>query len=178
MLLPYEGKTPVQGDRCYIAPTAAVIGDVRMGDDVSVWFGAAVRGDSAPITIGGGTNIQDNATVHCGVDAPAVLGRNVSVGHNAVVHSAVLEDGVLVGIGAVVLDGAVVGEGSIVAAGALVTKNARIPPRSLVMGVPGRVVRTVPEGANLENARIYLRKKDVYREESGGSGGSDNEEKE
>ena len=175
MLMPYGEKTPETGKRCYIAPTAAVIGDVSMGDDVSVWFGAAVRGDSASITIGEGTNIQDNATVHCGVGAPAVLGRNVSVGHNAVVHSAVLEDGVLVGIGAVVLDGAVVGEGSIVAAGALVTKDARIPPRSLVMGVPGKVVRSVPEGANLENARIYKQKKDAYLEKNESFGGAANE---
>ena len=166
MLLPYEGKTPVQGERCYIAPTAAVIGDVRMGDDVSVWFGAAVRGDSSPITIGAGSNIQDNATVHCSDSAPAVLGKNVSVGHNAVVHSAVLEDGVLVGMGAVVLDGAVVGAGSIVAAGCVVTMGAVIPPNSLVVGVPGKVVRTVPEGSNLENARIYLRHKDAYLAES------------
>ena len=167
MLLPYGDKTPALGERCYIAPTAAVIGDVCIGDDVSVWFGAAIRGDSASIAVGAGSNIQDNATVHCAVGAPAVLGRNVSVGHNAVVHSATLEDGVLVGMGAVVLDGAVVGEGSVVAAGAVVTKDARIPPCSLVMGIPGKVVRTVPEGSNLENARIYLRKKDAYLAENG-----------
>ena len=162
MLLPYEGKSPVVGGRCFIAPTAAVVGDVVLGDDVSVWFGASVRGDSSPITIGAGTNIQDNATVHCSGSAPALLGKNVSVGHNAVVHSAVLEDGVLVGMGAVVLDGAVVGAGSIVAAGCVVTMGAVIPPNSLVVGVPGRVVRTVPEGSNLENARIYLHHKDTY----------------
>lgn len=167
MLLLYGDKTPALGERCYIAPTAAVIGDVHLGDDVSIWFGAAVRGDSSPITIGAGSNIQDNATVHCSGNAPAVLGKNVSVGHNAVVHSAVLEDGVLVGMGAVVLDGAVVGAGSIVAAGCVVTMGAVIPPNSLVVGVPGKVVRTVPEGANLENARSYLQKKDGYLAENG-----------
>lgn len=165
MLLPYGDKTPVLGERCYIAPTASVVGDVSLGEDVSVWFGAAIRGDSAPIIIGPGSNIQDNVTIHCTDDEPVVLGRNVSVGHNAVVHSAVLEDEVLVGMGAVVLDGAVIGAGSIVGAGAVVTKNAVIPPCSLVMGVPGRVVRTVPEGANLENAQIYARRKEAYRRE-------------
>ena len=165
MLLPYGGKTPVTGERCYIAPTAAVIGDVTLADDVSVWFGAAIRGDAAYITVGEGTNIQDNATVHCSVDEPSVIGRYVSIGHNAVVHSATLEDEVLVGMGAVVLNGAVVGAGSIVGAGAVVTKGTVIPPQSLVMGIPGKVVRAVPEGANLENARTYLRSKEAYREE-------------
>ena len=165
MLLSYGDKTPVTGERCFIAPTAAVIGDVSMADDVSVWFGAAIRGDSAPITIGEGSNIQDNVTVHCSEDEPTVIGRRVSVGHNAVVHSATLEDDVLVGMGAVVLNNAVVGAGSIVGAGAVVTKGTRIPPHSLVMGIPARVVRTVPEGANLENAQIYIRGKEAYREE-------------
>lgn len=165
MLLPYGGKTPVTGERCYIAPTAAVIGDVSMADDVSVWFGAAIRGDSAPITIGEGSNIQDNVTVHCSEGEPTVIGQRVSVGHNAVVHSATLEDDVLVGMGAVVLNNAVVGAGSIVGAGAVVTKGTKIPPRSLVMGIPAKVVRTVPEGANLENAQIYIRCKEAYREE-------------
>jgi len=165
MLLPYGGKTPVTGGRCYIAPTAAVIGDVSLADDVSVWFGAAIRGDSASITIGEGSNIQDNVTVHCSECEPAVIGRRVSVGHNAVVHSATLEDDVLVGMGAVVLNNAVVGAGSIVGAGAVVTKGTKIPPRSLVMGIPAKVVGSVPKGANLENAQTYIRIKEDYREE-------------
>ncbi len=165
MLLRYEDKAPAMGRRCYIAPNAAVIGDVTLGDDASVWFGASVRGDSAPITVGEGTNIQDNASVHCSDGIPCVIGRDVSVGHNAVVHSAVVEDGALIGMGAVVLDGAVVGAGSIVGAGAVVTKGTVVPPGSLVMGIPGKVIRTVPEGANLENARIYAQRKEAYRKE-------------
>ena len=165
MLLSYGGKSPVTGERCYVAPTAAVIGEVSLADDVSVWFGAAIRGDSAPITVGEGSNIQDNATVHCSEGEPAVIGRRVSVGHNAVVHSATLEDDVLVGMGAVVLNNAVIGAGSIVGAGAVVTKGTVIPPRSLVMGVPAKVVGTVPEGANLENAQTYMRIKETYRRE-------------
>ena len=165
MLLRYRGKAPELGARCYIAPNAAVVGDVTLGEDVSVWFSASIRGDSAAITVGAGTNIQDNATVHCTDGEPCVLGRNVSVGHNAVVHSAAVEDGVLIGMGAVVLDGAVIGAGSIVGAGAVVTKGTVVPPNSLVMGIPGKAVRAVPEGANLENARIYVRKKEEYRRE-------------
>jgi carbonic anhydrase/acetyltransferase-like protein (isoleucine patch superfamily) len=165
MLLSYGGKSPVTGERCYVAPTAAVIGEVSLADDVSVWFGAAIRGDSAPITVGEGSNIQDNATVHCSEGEPAVIGRRVSVGHNAVVHSATLEDDVLVGMGAVVLNNAVIGAGSIVGAGAVVTKGTVIPPRSLVMGVPAKVVGTVLEGANLENAQTYMRIKETYRRE-------------
>ena len=165
MLLNYKGSFPSPGERCFVAETAAVIGDVTLGADCSVWFGASVRGDSAPITVGAGSNIQDNATVHCSDGAPAVIGKNVSIGHNAVVHSAAVEDDVLIGMGAVVLNGAVIGAGSIVGAGAVVTKGTVIPPNSLVMGVPGRVVRPVPPGANLENARLYVEKKEAYRKE-------------
>lgn len=165
MLINYKKKAPVLGERCYVAENAAVIGDVTMGDDASVWFGASVRGDSGRVAIGPRTNIQDNVTVHCTEGVPTVIGADVSVGHNAVVHSATVEDGVLVGMGAVVLDGAVVGAGSIIGAGAVVTKGAVIPPNSLVMGIPARAVRTVAPGSNLDNAAEYVARKDEYREE-------------
>ena len=166
MLMNYNGKAPALGEGVFTAPTASVVGDVRLGDDSSVWFGATVRGDAASVTIGARTNIQDNATIHCSMGQPTVLGDDVSVGHNAVVHSATLEDGVLIGMGAVVLDGALVGAGSTVGAGAVVTKGTVIPPNSLVLGVPGRVVGTVPPGANQENARVYVEKKNDYRKEN------------
>lgn len=165
MLLQYLHYTPALGQRCYVSDSAAVIGDVTLGDDCSVWFGASIRGDSGKITVGSGTNIQDNATVHCSDGGGVTIGRQVSIGHNAVVHGAVLEDEVLVGMGSVVLDNAVIGKGSIVAAGAVVTGGTVIPPRSLVMGIPGRVVRSVAEGANLENAALYARRKEAYRRE-------------
>ncbi len=165
MLLNYKSAAPKLGARCFVAENAAVVGEVRLGDDCSVWFGASVRGDAGSITIGDRTNIQDNVSIHCSDGIPTVIGSDVSVGHNAVVHSATLGDQVLVGMGAVVLDGAAVGEGSIIGAGAVITKGAVIPPRSLVMGVPGKVVRGVPECANLENARIYVEKKNGYRRE-------------
>ncbi len=162
MLMDYNGVSPALGKRCFIAETAAVIGNVTLGDDVSVWYGAAVRGDALPITVGARSNIQDNATIHTNDENPVVIGCDVSIGHNAVVHGAVLEDGVLVGIGAVVMDGAVIGAGSLVAAGALVTKNTVIPPNSLAVGVPARVLRSVEPGSNLDNAEIYVRRKEAY----------------
>lgn len=164
MLLNYKDKTPSVGERCFIADNAAVVGEVAMGDDCSVWFGASVRADFEAITIGDRTNIQDNVTIHNDFDRPVRIGSDVSIGHNAVVHSATLEDGVLIGMGAVVLDNAVVGAGSIVGAGAVVTKGTVIPPNSLVMGVPAKVVRSVPAGANLSNAANYVVRKDHYRE--------------
>ena len=165
MLLRYKDKTPLIGSSCFVAKNAAVIGDVALDDDCSVWFGASVRGDSACITVGARTNIQDNATVHCSDGAPTVIGADVSIGHNAVVHSAEVGDGCLIGMGAVVLDGAVIGAGSIVGAGAVVTKGTVVPPCSLVMGIPGKVVRAVEPGVNLENAAEYVRRKEDYGEE-------------
>jgi carbonic anhydrase/acetyltransferase-like protein (isoleucine patch superfamily) len=164
MLIAYKNKRPVLGEGCFVAENAAVIGNVTMGQDCSVWFGAAVRGDSETITIGQRTNIQDNATIHNNEGHPVVIGNDVSIGHNAVVHGATLEDGVLVGMGAVVLDDAVVGKDSLIAAGAVVTKGSVIPPNSLVMGTPGKVVRTLAPGVNLDNARTYVERKNDYLE--------------
>lgn len=166
MILPYKDKRPVLGSRCFVAENAAVIGQVSMGDDCSVWHGASIRGDFESITIGDRTNIQDNATIHNDFDRPVVIGNDVSIGHNAVVHSATLGDGVLVGMGAVVLDLAVVGEGSLIGAGAVVTKGTVIPPNSLVMGIPGKVVRTLEPGTNLQNAANYVIRKDQYLNET------------
>lgn len=162
MIVSFAGKTPEVGAGCFVAENAAVIGDTTLGENCSVWFGASIRGDSAPITIGAGTNVQDNATIHCTDDIPTTIGRYVSIGHNAVVHSAVVEDDVLIGMGAVVLDGAVVGRGSIVGAGAVVTKGTVIPPYSLAAGIPARVVRSVAEGVNHENALIYIERREAY----------------
>lgn len=164
MLLSYRDKTPRLGERCFIADNAAVVGEVVVGDDCSVWFGAAVRADFEAITIGDRTNIQDNVTVHNDFGKPVHIGSDVSIGHNAVVHSCTVEDGALIGMGAVVLDNAVVGAGSIVAAGAVVTKGTVIPPHSLVMGVPAKVVRELEPGVNQPNADHYVIRKDHYLE--------------
>lgn len=137
----YEDKYPVCAPTAWAAENATLVGDVTLGDRTSIWYGAVLRGDSAPITVGADTNIQDNAVVHCDAGFPAVIGSRVTVGHGAIVHSCTVEDGALIGMGAILLNGCVIGRGSLVAAGALVTQNAVIPPESLVVGSPAKVVR-------------------------------------
>jgi len=127
----------------YIAPTATVIGDVEIAPDSSVWFGAVIRGDVASIKIGRRTSVQDDAVIHVSEGVGTVVGDDVTIGHSAVIHGCNIEDTILIGIGAIVLDNATVGAGSIIGAGAVVTEEAVVPPRSLVLGVPGRVVREV-----------------------------------
>ncbi len=129
----------------FIAETATVIGDVTIGKEASVWFSAVIRGDAAPITIGEATNVQDNAVIHVDAGAPTHIGKRVTIGHVAIVHAATLADDVLIGMGAIILSGARVGENCIIAAGALVPEGVQIPPRSLVIGVPGKIVREVNE---------------------------------
>ena len=127
----------------YIAPTATVIGDVEISPDSSVWFGAVIRGDVASIKIGRRTSVQDDAVIHVSEGVGTVVGDDVTIGHSAVIHGCNIEDMILIGIGAIVLDNATVGTGSIIGAGAVVTEEAAVPPRSLVLGVPGRVVKEV-----------------------------------
>lgn len=129
----------------FIAETATIVGDVTIYQDASVWFGAVIRGDADKIVIGEGTNVQDGVVIHCDAGLPTTIGKRVVIGHRAVVHGARIADNVMIGIGAIVLNGAKIGEYSIVAAGALVPEGKEIPPRSLVMGVPGKVVREVTE---------------------------------
>jgi carbonic anhydrase/acetyltransferase-like protein (isoleucine patch superfamily) len=130
-------------DGVFIAPTATVVGKVRIAPGSSVWFGAVVRGDEAPVQIGRNTSVQDNAVIHVSEGVQAKIGDQVTIGHGAIVHGAQIEDTVLIGIGAIVLDSAHVGSGCIIAAGAVVTEGAEIPARSLVLGVPGKVARSV-----------------------------------
>jgi carbonic anhydrase/acetyltransferase-like protein (isoleucine patch superfamily) len=130
---------------------AFACGDVALGAGASVWPFAVLRGDSARIVVGASSNVQDGAVLHADPGLPCTLGVRVSVGHRAVVHGATVEDEVLVGMGALVLNGAVLGEGSLVGAGAVVREGMRVPPGSLVVGVPGRVIRAVTDD---ERARI------------------------
>jgi carbonic anhydrase/acetyltransferase-like protein (isoleucine patch superfamily) len=127
----------------FIAPTATVMGWVELGSGSSIWYGAVVRGDVESIKIGRSTNIQDGAILHGDPGKPTILEDYVTVGHRAVIHSAYIERGCLIGIGAIVLDGVRVGAGSIVGAGAVVTKD--VPPQSLVVGVPGKVLRQLSD---------------------------------
>jgi carbonic anhydrase/acetyltransferase-like protein (isoleucine patch superfamily) len=125
----------------YIHPNAVVIGDVTMGSRVSVWPTAVIRADSAPITIGADTNVQDGAVLHVDAWLPLRIGSRVSIGHRAVLHGATVEDDCLIAIGAILLNGVVVGAGSLVGAGAVCREGMRIPPRSVVLGVPARMAR-------------------------------------
>jgi carbonic anhydrase/acetyltransferase-like protein (isoleucine patch superfamily) len=145
-------RKPRLGKGVYLARTAVVVGDVKLGDHASVWYGAVLRGDINRIVVGHHTNIQDNAVLHLADDFPCVLGNYVTVGHSAIVHACKIGDEVLIGMGAIILDGAVVGRQSLVGAKALVTQGMRIPPGSLVLGSPAKVVRplTAKERAGLK----------------------------
>jgi carbonic anhydrase/acetyltransferase-like protein (isoleucine patch superfamily) len=161
----YLEKLPSFGDRVLVAPMAGLIGDVRLGDDVSIWYGAILRGDLAPITIGARSNVQDGSVVHVGDFSPCTVGSDTVVGHRVVLHGCRIEDGCIIGMQATILDDAVIGEGSLVGAGALVTQKTVIPPRSLVLGAPARVVRTLTpadEAHHREMAGKYARLKENY----------------
>lgn len=147
MLRPYKGVTPRVHDTAYIDTSAQVIGDVEIGAESSVWMNAVVRGDVHSIRIGNRSNLQDATVVHVmNGTHPTTIGDDVTVGHAAVVHGCTIADRVLIGMGAILLNGASVGEDSIVAAGTLVTEETKLPPRSLVMGSPGKVKRELTEG--------------------------------
>src|SRR5262249_6395206 len=141
----YLALLPTAGARVLIAPGAAVAGDVRLADDVAVWYGCVLRGDLAAVTVGARTNIQDGTVLHVADDGPCVVGADVIVGHRAMLHACRVEDACLIGMQATVLDDAVIGAGSVVGAGAVVTQRMIIPPRSLVLSVPGKVVKTLTD---------------------------------
>ncbi|MGC0270254.1 gamma carbonic anhydrase family protein [Glutamicibacter soli] len=158
-IITIDGHTPQVGQDVFIAPTATLSGDVVIGDRSSAFYGVSVRGDSAPIRVGEGSNLQDNVVLHADTGFPCTVGAGVSVGHSAVVHGAIVGDGCLVGMSATIMNGSVIGEQSLVAAGALVLEGTQVPPRSLVAGVPAKVRRelTEEEVAGLKkNADTYL----------------------
>jgi carbonic anhydrase/acetyltransferase-like protein (isoleucine patch superfamily) len=162
----YKGKRPRIGDRVFIADNAALIGDLEVADDCSIWFGTVLRADVNSIRVGARTNIQDNCVVHVTNDtAPTVIGEEVTIGHSVVVHGCTIERGALIGMGSRVLDGAVIGEGALVGAGALVPEGLHVPPHTLAIGVPARIKRelTAEEVARLDEAwRHYIEYKVEY----------------
>ena len=160
-LIPEE--TPSLGGRVFIAPGATVIGAVSLGDESSVWFGTVLRGDINRIVIGAQSNVQDLSVLHVSDDFAAIVGERVTIGHRAIVHACTVGDEVLVGMGAIILDGSEIGPRCIIAAGALVTKGARIPEGSLVVGSPGRVVRTLSLEEQRSNASLALKYVEVSR---------------
>ena len=161
----YGGKRPSLGERVYLAETAAVIGDVVIGDDVSVWYNSVVRGDCNFIRIGARSNIQDNCAIHVTVRThPTILEEEVTLGHGALVHGARIGKGALIGIRATVLDGAEVGESAFIGAGALVTPRTVVPPRTLWLGAPARQARVLSD-AEVEDLRHYHLNYLGYKEE-------------
>ena len=139
------GERPRIHPTAFIAPTASVMGDVTLGPDASVWYGTVLRGDMAPIVVGAESNLQDGTVVHVDEGVPCIVGERVGVGHRAILHGCVVEPNCLIGMGSTLLNGVVIGEGSVVAAGAVIPERMRVPPGSLVMGVPGRIVRPVDD---------------------------------
>ncbi|WP_458453559.1 gamma carbonic anhydrase family protein [Methanobrevibacter sp.] len=155
-------------DSIVICPQAQVIGDVELGENVSIWHGAVLRGDTDSIKIGDNSNVQDNCVVHCTKGYPVEIGKNVSVGHGAVVHGCKLDDNVLIGMNATVLNGAHIGKNSIVGAGAVVSEGKQFPENSLILGVPAKAVKQVSE-EQIEmiknNAKNYVKLSKQYKED-------------
>ncbi len=166
MLISLGDRVPVVPDSAWVAPNATLVGSVRLAEGASVFYGAVLRADNEPITIGPRSNVQDNCVFHVDKGQPIALGEGVSVGHGAIIHGATIGDHVLVGMGATVMNGAVIGDEVLIAAGALVTEGMTVPPRSLVAGVPGKVRRevTAEEIERLHvNAAIYEEHRELHR---------------
>lgn len=138
-----DGRAPQVGAAAFVADNATLAGDVTLAEESSVWYGAVLRADTGRITVGAGSNVQDNAVLHTGPGLDVTVGRGTSVGHGAVVHGCTVGDGCLIGMHATILNGAVIGDGCLIAAGTLVPENMQVPAGSLVIGIPGKVVRPV-----------------------------------
>jgi carbonic anhydrase/acetyltransferase-like protein (isoleucine patch superfamily) len=146
VILPVDGVMPQMGTDCFVAPNATIVGDVIMGDQCSVWFNAVIRGDVNSIRMGNKVNVQDGAVIHCTYQkTKTIIGNNVSIGHNAIVHGCVIDDNVLVGMGAIVMDNVQVGSNSIIAAGAVVLEDTVIDSGSIYAGVPAKKVKDISE---------------------------------
>ncbi|MBQ7021993.1 MAG: gamma carbonic anhydrase family protein [Akkermansia sp.] len=152
----FRGQMPQISNPAFIAASADIIGQVEVAAGASVWYNATIRGDVAPISIGKGSNVQDNCCLHVDYELGCHIGEYVTVGHSVTLHACTVEDKCLIGMGAVVLDGAVVGQGSIVGAHALVTKGTMIPPYSLVLGSPAKVVKQLSPEVEEQNYRHAL----------------------
>ena len=166
LLLPYDGFAPVVAPDAFVADGVTLVGAVTLRPGSSVWFGAVIRADGAPIEVGEGTNVQDGCVLHSDPSYPVVVGARVTIGHRAVVHGCTIEDDALIGMGSVVLNGAVVGQGTLVAAGSVVLEGTVVPPGSLVAGVPGKVKRECTDAERermRSGAESYVTRARTYR---------------
>ncbi len=157
---------PTIPESAWIADTATVRGRVTLGEHVSVWFSAVIRGDDEPITVGEGSNVQDGAVLHISEGFPCVVGKHVTIGHNAIVHGCTVEDGALIGMHATVLDGARIGKGAVVGAGAVVPPGMQVPPETLVLGVPAKIIGALKpsqKGLGVSGAEHYMIRKEEFR---------------
>ncbi|MBR5295955.1 MAG: gamma carbonic anhydrase family protein [Clostridia bacterium] len=168
MIRSYKGKTPVIAEDVFLAENAVLVGEVTLKNQANIWYGAVLRADEGSITVGEGSNVQDNATLHTAKDHPVVVGKRVTIGHNAIVHGCTIGDDTMIGMGACVLNGAVIGKGCLIGAGALVKEGQEIPDFSLCVGVPAKVVRTLDEKGIegiIKNAEMYMELAKEYMEE-------------
>lgn len=146
IVLPVKGIMPHIPDNCFVAPNATIVGDVKMGDECSIWFNAVVRGDVNSIVMGNKVNIQDGACIHCTYEkTKTIIGNNVSVGHHAIVHGCTVEDNVLIGMGAIIMDNAIIGSNTIIAAGAVVLENTVCESGSIYAGIPAKKVKDISQ---------------------------------
>jgi carbonic anhydrase/acetyltransferase-like protein (isoleucine patch superfamily) len=169
MLYPYQQVNPTVSPSAWVAPSASVIGKVILAAKSSVWFGAVLRGDNEPITVGEESNIQENCVLHTDPGKPLTIGQRTTIGHMVTLHGCQIGADCLIGIGAIVLNGAQIGDFSLVGAGALVTENKIFPERSLILGSPAKWVRTLSdeEIAKVQkNAQVYVKKTESFMKES------------
>tara|TARA_B100000941_G_C28508426_1_gene558919 strand:+ start:4641 stop:5156 length:516 start_codon:yes stop_codon:yes gene_type:complete len=153
-------KSPKIHDNCYVSETASIIGDVTLSEDVNIWFGSVLRGDMNFIRVGSGTNIQDNTTIHVTTKtAPTEVGSGVTIGHNAIIHGCKIEDNCLIGMGSIIMDQVIIGNGTLIGAGSVVPQKMIIPPNSVVMGLPAKIIRKITKQERqeiLERSKQYI----------------------
>ena len=163
-------KTPQIHDSAFVAEGAKIIGDVIIKADSSIWYNTVCRGDINQIIVGERSNIQDNSVIHLENDQGVIIGDDVTVGHNAIIHGCTINDGALIGMGAIIMNGAVIGKGAVVGAGALIKENMIIPDLTLVVGIPGKVVKTFTDATFNENvkwARKYVKLARIHKLQKG-----------
>lgn len=170
IILPYEGVWPSIADSAFVAPGSVVIGNVQIGDEVSIWFNTTVRGDIASITIGARSNVQDGTLVHVNADAPVVIGEDVTIGHTAIIHGTIIGDRVLVGMGAIVMSYTAIGDDAVIAAGALISERVEVPAGVVMVGVPARERPALDESQRTHLKGIhgrYVEVSQTYKKELG-----------